>query len=186
MKFLKGCLTVFGGLFLLLVVASIIGVATQSPEERKKAEQQAEVEAKKFEEQEAAKEKYRQKLEATKEAEEKAKLATKEAEEKAKLATVTASQIIKVYDNNKLKAEQEYKGKRLIIKGFVASIGDDFLGNPYFTFGSGQQIEIPSLQCLFKKKEADKLTKLNKGQPITVEGTIDDFSMNIIVRDCKF
>lgn len=175
MKFLKGCLTVFGGLFLLLVVASIIGVATQSPEERKKAEQQAEVETKKFEEQEAAKEKYREKIEAN-----------KAAEEKAKLTTVTASQIIKVYDNNKLKAEQEYKGKRFIIKGFVSSIGDDFLGNPYFTFGSGEQIEIPSLQCLFKKKEADKLTKLNKGQPITVEGTIDDFSMNIIVRDCKF
>ncbi|PIQ23469.1 hypothetical protein COW36_09220 [bacterium (Candidatus Blackallbacteria) CG17_big_fil_post_rev_8_21_14_2_50_48_46] len=175
MKFLKGCLTIFGALFLLLVVVSIIGVAMQSPEERKKAEQQAEIEVKKSEEQEAAKEKYRQKMEAT-----------KAAEEKAKLATVTASQIIKVYDNNKLKAEQEYKGKRFIIKGFVSSIGDDFLGNPYFTFGSGEQIEIPSLQCLFKKKEADKLTKLNKGQPITVEGTIDDFSMNIIVRDCKF
>lgn len=38
MKFLKGCLIIFGGLFALLIIAAIISVANQTPEERAEAE----------------------------------------------------------------------------------------------------------------------------------------------------
>lgn len=42
MKFLKGCLTVIGGLFALLIVLGVVGTMMQSPEERKANEQKAE------------------------------------------------------------------------------------------------------------------------------------------------
>lgn len=171
MKFLKGCLTVVGGLFALMIVLGVVGTMMQSPEEKKAIEQQVEQDIK----QEAAKEQ--------------AKEAVKEAEAKKAAAPaplVSAAQILKDYDNNKLKAENTYKGKKLRIKGIVTSIGSDMLGKPYVTIGTGEAFEVVSLQCFFSKKDEPKLAKLDKGQSIVAEGKIDDFVMNIIVQDCSF
>ncbi len=174
MKFFKGCLMVVGALFGLLILLAVIGTMMQSPEERAANEQKVEEIVK----QEAAKEQAKKDATPTKKAE------TKKVEAPAPLISVT--QILKDYDNNKLKAEQTYKGKRFRVKGVVTSIGSDILDKPYITIGTGDQFEIISLQCIFKKKDADKLAKLDKGQQLVVTGTVDDYIMNILMKDCEF
>lgn len=101
------------------------------------------------------------------------------------VGNVTASQVLKDYDNNKISAEQKYKGKRFSITGFVNAIGENF-GQMYITLGTGSQFEVISIQCFFDEKYKTKLASLKKDQKVTIKGTVSDYVMNITAKDCEF
>lgn len=158
-KFIKGCFTMVGGFFVLIIVLGVIaGLGRQSGQSGQTGggqNQQA------------------------------AKAPAAQAPPAAPLATVSASQILKAYENNKLKAEQTYAGKRIRVSGVVGSIGSDIMDQPYVTLGTGASFEVTQLQCMFSKEQAGQLANLDKGQSLTLEGTVDAYVMNVMVKDCR-
>lgn len=158
-KFIKGCFTLVGGFFVLVFILAVIGnMGRQNGQTRNNSTSTNQAPAQQ---------------------------AAKAPEPPAPVATVNVSEILKSYENNKIKAEQTYKGKRLRIKGVVASIGSDVLDLPYVTIGTGASFEVPQIQCYFPKENAGQLANLDKGQSLTVEGTVDDYVMNVMVQDCR-
>ncbi|MGV3526569.1 MAG: OB-fold protein [Candidatus Sericytochromatia bacterium] len=159
-KFFKGCLTLIGGFFVLMVGLAVIASLgngsdssrSQAPPETQSAQAPA---------------------------------AQQAPAAAAVVGSVDAATVLKAYENNKLQAEQTYKGKRYRLRGVVDAIGSDILDQPYVSVGTGAQFELVSLQCFFAKGQEGQLAQLNKGQPITLEGTIDDYVMNVIVKDCR-
>jgi hypothetical protein len=155
-KFFKGCLTLMGGLFVLMVMIGVIGnmgrKGNQTAQNRNSSQPESQ--------------------------------AVQEAPP-APTLNLRAAEMLKAYENNKLQAEQTYKGKRVRIKGVVGSIGSDILDQPYVTVGTGASFEVTQLQCMFSKEQSGQLAKLNKGQAITVEGTVDAYVMNVLVQDCQ-
>lgn len=158
-KFIKGCFTLMGGLFALIVIIGVIGSMGRQSNQTS--------------------------TQSTTTSQAPAQQAAKAPEPPAPVATVNVSEILKSYENNKIKAEQTYKGKRLRIKGVVGSIGSDVLDLPYVTIGTGASFEVTQIQCYFPKENAGQLANLDKGQSLTVEGTVDAYVMNVIVQDCR-
>jgi len=99
---------------------------------------------------------------------------------------VTAGEILEVFDANEIKGKQTYTDKFAEITGVVGTVGE-VLGSTYVTLGTGADFELITLQCFFKDKdEINKLAEINKGDTITVLGTIGEKSINISVDDCTF
>lgn len=99
--------------------------------------------------------------------------------------TVTATEVIETFEQNELKGKETYTGKLAEISGTVESVGESF-GQTYITLGNdNDEFSIISLQCMFSKDNQQGLSDLNKGDKVTVIGTIGEQSINIEVKDCK-
>jgi len=158
MKFIKGCFTIIGILFILSIVGAIIAGNSDS---NKQASQTQTDQSTSTQTQEAP---------------------AKPAEP---AISVTAAQLIQAYDANELSADQKYKGKVAKITGKVSSI-QKMMGSSFITLGSGKDFEVISVQAFFDESQEGKLASLQKGQQLTVQCTIDGKSMNIGVRECTF
>lgn len=98
---------------------------------------------------------------------------------------VTATDVIQTFEQNELKGKETYTGKLAEISGTVDSIGESF-GQSYITLkDESNEYSIISLQCMFEKENQQGLSDLNKGDQVTVIGTIGEQSINIEVKDCK-
>lgn len=100
-------------------------------------------------------------------------------------ASLSASQLLKAYENNKLQAQQTYEGHRYKVSGIVTAIGSDIADQPYVTVGTGAQFEVTQVQCMFAREQSGQLAKLNKGQSLSVEGTVKGYVMNVLLEDCR-
>ena len=99
--------------------------------------------------------------------------------------TVTATEVIETFEQNELKGKETYTGKLAEISGTVDSVGESF-GQTYITLGNdNDEFSIISLQCMFSKDNQQGLSDLNKGDKVTVLGTIGEQSINIEVKDCE-
>ena len=73
----------------------------------------------------------------------------------------------KDYMDNPIAADEKYKGKVLELTGQVDIIDREIAGNPYVTF----EVDLlENVRITFKKSEESKVTKLVKGQTITIRG----------------
>lgn len=73
----------------------------------------------------------------------------------------------KDYMDNPIAADEKYKGKVLELTGQVDIIDREIAGNPYVTF----EVDLlEDVRITFKKSEESKVTKLVKGQTITIRG----------------
>jgi hypothetical protein len=97
---------------------------------------------------------------------------------------VTAPELVKEYDANEVAADEKYKGKTVTVSGIIHDIGKDLGDDPYIILSSGEEMELTSVQCMFKDK--GEVAKLSKGQKITVTGKIDGKLMNVLINDCQF
>lgn len=99
--------------------------------------------------------------------------------------TVTAKEVIEAFEANEVKGKQTYTGKVAEITGVVGTIGEG-LSQTYITLNAGGEFDIISLQCyLDDEAEITKAAELNKGDTVTVIGTIGEKSLNISVKKCK-
>ena len=87
--------------------------------------------------------------------------------------TITAKALLNEYKNNELRAEQNYKGKRAQITGFVDAIDNTF-DVISVNINGGGDFEWTDIHAYFSDKDKADVAALNKGQKITVVCTIDD------------
>lgn len=100
--------------------------------------------------------------------------------------TITGADLAKAFEDNEVKAKKDYTGKRAEITGTVQDIGEMF-GQTYIVLESQEEFSITNVQCFFKdEKEIDKIATLEKGNEVTIIGTIGEKSINVSVNDCKF
>ena len=90
------------------------------------------------------------------------------------------------YRDNEVRADATYKSQVIQTTGLVDNIKKDITDSIYVTVGTGEQFEIPQVQCLFDDVHAQKAASLSKGARVTVRGRVNGLMMNVIVRDCEF
>lgn len=107
-------------------------------------------------------------------------------EPQEEVITVSAVDLLKAYDENEVKADNLYKGKTLEVTGDVKSIGKDILDKVYITLGDKDEtFAIISVQCYFKDDaEIDKVAELSEGDKVTVVGTGDGGTLNVMMKNC--
>lgn len=88
--------------------------------------------------------------------------------------SVSARQILKDFENNEIRAGDQYNGKRVRIAGCAAAI-DNMLGVLSISINScGGDFDIDYVHAIFPNIAKSQLSRLNKGQKVVVECTIDD------------
>lgn len=97
---------------------------------------------------------------------------------------ITAPQLVDAYESNEVKADKYYKDKVIEVSGEISDISV-MLGMTFIILSSGEDFSLSDVQCFFDDElEISKIEELNKGQQITIIGTVDGKSMNIGVNSC--
>lgn len=97
--------------------------------------------------------------------------------------TWQANSLIAQYEENEIKADEMFKGKKVIINGRVENIGTDFTGSPYLIIGN---YNYSSIQCVFPTSMKAKLVNVQKGQSYLIEGVCKGKVINILFDECDF
>lgn len=101
--------------------------------------------------------------------------------EERKDGTISASNLVASYVENEVAADNNFKGKKFYVEGYIDNIGKDILDKIYVTLKSGDIIR--SVQCYID--DQDKVANLKKGQKITIIGKCDGLMMNVLMKNCK-
>ncbi len=96
---------------------------------------------------------------------------------------ISASDLFAEYQNNSVAADQKYKGKKLKVTGTINDIGKDIADDTYITIETGEMFY--EIQCYFLDSELDDVAGLKKGDSVTLIGTCDGMSINVILKRCE-
>ena len=102
---------------------------------------------------------------------------------------ITAKELAEAFDENEIRANQDYKGKIAKIEGEIQDMGESIFGQTYIVLDSENDSSLlfPDIQCYFKdKEEIAKIAEKNKGDRVVIIGKIDEKTMNVSVQNCKF
>ena len=105
-------------------------------------------------------------------------------ETKESTITISAEKLLKAYDDNEVKADNKYKDKQLKVSGEIDDIGKDITDDTYITVGYGDEYAASFVQCYFSDSDKSKVADLKKGDKITLVGTCDGLSINVLLKDC--
>lgn len=96
----------------------------------------------------------------------------------------SASMLIWHYEENEIRADSFFKGKKLAIHGYVASVGKDILGNAYLLLDDGYfgKPTVRKVQCYFR--DPRDIMYLSKYSEVVVEGVCDGLMLNVQIQDC--
>lgn len=86
-------------------------------------------------------------------------------------ATMHAGELVKAFEVNEVRANQQYLGKRVRIYGTVNSIDIEKDGLITLTFRSTVST-YSAARCYFNPSQSSRLSALNANQEATVEGTV--------------
>lgn len=89
-------------------------------------------------------------------------------EPKEEAISITAADLIEAYDNNEIRANKLYKGKRLEIRGFVGNVAEDILGKPFLVLTTERDPLLTSLGVQCYVRNADVLAELDKGMEVVL------------------
>jgi len=96
---------------------------------------------------------------------------------------ISAKELYRAYDSNQVLADENYKGKKLGITGVVSDIGKDILENPYVTLSADY---LDNVNCYFDDDNIKIISKLRKGQKITIIGNCSGRTLtDVVIQDCK-
>ncbi|HEO1767562.1 TPA: hypothetical protein VAM28_003252 [Acinetobacter baumannii] len=79
---------------------------------------------------------------------------------------VTANELLNAYKNNEVAANQQFKGKTLLVSATVSSIDAGISDEPYLTLKAGGEYEFNQPQAHLADAEQNKAASLSKGQKI--------------------
>jgi hypothetical protein len=86
--------------------------------------------------------------------------------------------LLVMYEQNEIRADAAFKGKRLWITGTVTGTGREILGRPYVMLNE-------KVQCVFAKQNEPQVADLNLGQGVTVSGDCSGKTLlHILVNNC--
>jgi hypothetical protein len=91
---------------------------------------------------------------------------------------VTANELYKAYDANEISADDKFKGKKLAVTGRISNISE-VLGDISVDLKTGDGIGWTKVSCRMKNRDA--VSKLKKGQEITIIGICDGLTLNISI-----
>ena len=103
------------------------------------------------------------------------------------VVSVTAKQILNEFKNNEIRAGDRYNGRRVLIAGCAADIDNSFGVLSVFINSCGGIMDLDFVHAQFSDNEKNKLSRLNKGQRISVECTIIDGGniMGVSANNCN-
>jgi tRNA(Ile2) C34 agmatinyltransferase TiaS len=97
---------------------------------------------------------------------------------------ISAAILAQAYVDNEVKADQDYKDKKVEVTGKINDIGV-VLNQTFIILSSGKEFSITDIQCFFDdKNEINKISDLKKGDTVTVQGVVDGKSLNVSVIKC--
>ena len=106
-------------------------------------------------------------------------------EVKEEAISITAADLIEAYDNNEIRANRLYKGKRLEIRGFVGNVAEDLLRNPFLVLTPERDPLLTSLGVQCYVRDADVLAELDKGMEVVLRGKGGGKVLNVRVDDAE-
>ena len=100
---------------------------------------------------------------------------------------ILATDLIQAYGDNEVRADKEYKNKKIKITGVVDSI-DTTLDQTSILLTDGAEFSFTGVQCFFAEEYLDQIAELNKGDTITIEGKVDGYvaGLNVVINNCAF
>jgi tRNA_anti-like/zinc-ribbon domain len=101
-------------------------------------------------------------------------------------AFLAAEELVSAYEENEVKADEQYKDKILQVKGTIDTIGKDIMNSLYVSLkGNAKDYSITSVQCMFDAASSGTLASLKKGQTITIRGRCSGKMMNVLLKECS-
>ena len=89
------------------------------------------------------------------------------------------------YDFNEIAADQKYKDKKILVQGFIDSIGKDILGQAYVSLQTTNQT-LSRVKCVFSQEQEASLASLKPGYPVWIVGRcVGQQILNVILEDCR-
>ena len=79
---------------------------------------------------------------------------------------VTADQLLTAYKNNEIAANQQFKGKNLLVSATIDSIQAGLGDEPYLDLKAGGEMEFNKPQAHLADSEQAKAATLSKGQKV--------------------
>ncbi len=99
------------------------------------------------------------------------------------MISVSASQLVKAYDENEVRAQQDYGNHILDVTGVVGSITLDITNDPTINFDVGGTLTGVSVD--FAEGQSQFVAELKKGQTITVRcNEISEVQGSPVLRQC--
>lgn len=105
-------------------------------------------------------------------------------------ATMHAAALVREFENNEIRANQTYIGKRMRIYGTVNTIVINKAGQIVLTFKSSITTS-GNARCYFNKSQSSRVGALNAHEEATVEGTVkglgdgfDNIKAYLVLEDC--
>lgn len=96
---------------------------------------------------------------------------------------VAVTELYRAYEENEVSADEQYKGKKLLVTGIVDNIGKDILDDPYVSLRADY---LKGVNCYFSKENIKVLSQLRKGQKVSIMGKCQGFSlMSVVLIDCE-
>jgi hypothetical protein len=97
---------------------------------------------------------------------------------------VSALQLFSDYQANEVAADQKYKGKALLVSGYISSINKDFTDSVYLVLATPN--EFMGVHADLRGDEESKAVGLAKGQPVNVQCTGGGMVIGSpILKDCE-
>ncbi len=95
----------------------------------------------------------------------------------------TAEEIAGLFDENSVRAEQNWKGSAVRITGKVRDVGKELLGRPYVILDGGRGRRV---QCVLNKADESFVARLTKGGTVTLTGICSSLTLGtVMVGDCR-
>lgn len=98
-------------------------------------------------------------------------------------STILAPYLLKAYDQNEIKADNDFTDKTFHVEGIVEDIGRDIMGGVYITLNTGD--ELRQIQCFIIDKYSQDVANIVKGQSITIIGKCSGLMMNVLMNNCR-
>lgn len=108
-------------------------------------------------------------------------LKTKELIKEREDQTFTAPRLTASYEDNEVRADENFKGKVFYVEGIVSDIKKDIMDDIYVTLEGDQMFR--DVQCYFDDKNT--AAQLQKGMRVTFKGKCDGLMMNVLMKNCE-
>lgn len=102
------------------------------------------------------------------------------------IAAISPSALWRAFDENEVAAEDEYRGKEVVITGIVKDIAASPIRNiPQVSFTTDEH-GFKSVQCEFAPEDRQEVGRIRKGQSVTLAGICREMSVGAIyLEKCR-
>ncbi|MFT3823730.1 MAG: hypothetical protein QM731_07405 [Chitinophagaceae bacterium] len=95
--------------------------------------------------------------------------------------TIPAQEIVQAYEQDEVKADEDFKEKVIYVSGTIVEIKNDVLEHTYVTLQAGQTFR--QVQCYLK--DGKVAAQLKKGMVVTFKGKCGGLMMHVLMKNCR-